>query len=64
VSHMHTSRSGKLSGEWIDKVTYPRLPAKCDEELTCFFEQATFARLGTLNEGGTIYITPVFFMDE
>ncbi|UCC52482.1 MAG: pyridoxamine 5'-phosphate oxidase family protein [Anaerolineaceae bacterium] len=50
-----------MIGEWIDKVTYPQLPAMNDEELVSFFEQTTFARLGTLNEDGTIHIAPIFF---
>ena len=54
-----------MIGEWIDKVTYPQLPAMNDEELVSFFYQTTFARLGTLNEGGTIHIAPIFlkYMD-
>lgn len=31
------------------------------EELVSFFEQAPFARLGTINEDGTIHIAPIFF---
>lgn len=50
-----------MIGEWIDKVTYPQLPAMTDEELLSFFEQTTFARLGTLNEDGTIHMAPIFF---
>ena len=33
-----------------------------DEELVTFFEEALFARLGTINEDGTIHIAPIFFM--
>lgn len=50
-----------MIGDWIDQVTYPQLPAMTDEELLSFFEQTTFARLGTLNEDGTIHIAPIFF---
>jgi len=32
-----------------------------DEELVSFFDQAQFARLGTINEDGTIHIAPIFF---
>ena len=32
-----------------------------EQELASFFEEAQFARLGTLNEDGTIHIAPIFF---
>jgi PPOX class probable F420-dependent enzyme len=50
-----------MIGDWIDKVDYPQLPAMNEEELVSFFDQAQFARLGTVNEDGTIHITPIFF---
>ncbi|HSF83468.1 MAG TPA: pyridoxamine 5'-phosphate oxidase family protein [Anaerolineales bacterium] len=50
-----------MIGDWIDKVEYPQLPSLSDEELTTFLEQAQFARLGTLNEDGSIHIAPIFF---
>jgi hypothetical protein len=50
-----------MIGDWVDKVAYPQLPALCEEDLATLFEQTTFARLGTLNEDGTIHIAPVFF---
>jgi hypothetical protein len=50
-----------MIGDWIDKVEYPQLPAMTDEELATFFGQALIARLGTINEDGTIHIAPVFF---
>ena len=50
-----------MIGDWIDKVEYPQLPAMSDEELVSFLETALFARLGTMNEDGTIHITPIFF---
>lgn len=53
-----------MIGDWIDKVEYPQLPAMTDEELVSFFEQAQFARLGTLNEDGSIHIAPIFFIYE
>ena len=53
-----------MIGDWIDKVEYPQLPALSEEELLSFFEEAQFARLGTLNEDGTIHIAPIFFRYE
>lgn len=50
-----------MIGDWIDKVDYPQLPSMTDQELTSFFRQAQFARLGTINEDGTIHIAPIFF---
>lgn len=51
-----------MIGDWIDKVEYPQLPGMNEEELAAFLEQAQFARLGTLNEDGTIHIAPIFFI--
>jgi putative heme iron utilization protein len=50
-----------MIGDWIDKINYPQLPALTDDELQAFLEQEQFARLATLNEDGTIHITPIFF---
>jgi alanine-alpha-ketoisovalerate/valine-pyruvate aminotransferase len=50
-----------MIGDWIDKVEYPQLPGMTEDELASFFEQALFARLGTINEDGTIHISPIFF---
>jgi hypothetical protein len=50
-----------MIGDWIDQVEYPQLPAMTNDELISFFEQAQFARLGTLNEDGSIHIAPIFF---
>lgn len=50
-----------MIGDWIDKVEYPQLPSLSAEELIAFFEKALFARLGTINEDGTIHIAPIFF---
>lgn len=50
-----------MIGDWIDKVEYPQLPALSEDELVAFLEQAQFARLGTMNEDGTIHIAPIFF---
>jgi PPOX class probable F420-dependent enzyme len=53
-----------MIGEWIDTVDYPQMPAMTGEELESFFEGTTFARLGTINEDGTVHITPIFFRYE
>lgn len=50
-----------MIGDWIDKVEYPQLPSMTEDELLAFFELVQFARLGTINEDGTIHITPIFF---
>ena len=50
-----------MIGDWIDKVKYPQLPALTNEEFIEFLNQAQFARLGTLNEDGTIHMAPIFF---
>jgi len=53
-----------MIGDWIDKVEYPQLPAMTEEELVSFFDKALFARLATINEDGTVHITPIFFKYE
>ena len=53
-----------MVGEWIKKVKYPQAPSMTDEEVVSFFEQAIFARLGTINEDGTVHMAPVFFKYE
>ena len=53
-----------MAGEWIENVEYPQAPSMTDEEAVSFFEQALFARLGTINEDGTVHIAPVFFRYE
>ena len=50
-----------MIGDWIDTVEYPQLPSMSHDELISFFEEALFARLGSINEDGTIHITPIFF---
>ena len=50
-----------MIGDWIDKVEYPQLPAMSEEELVPFFDKAQFARLGTINEDGSIHMAPIFF---
>ena len=53
-----------MVGEWIKKVKYPQAPSMTEEEVASFFEQALFARLGTINEDGTVHMAPVFFKHE
>lgn len=50
-----------MVGEWIDQVEYPQAPSMTIEELQILFDEALFARLGTINDDGTIHIAPVFF---
>ena len=50
-----------MVGEWIEKVEYPQAPTMAEEEVVSLFEEALFARLGTINEDGTIHMAPVFF---
>ena len=50
-----------MVGEWIEKTDYPQAPNMSPAEVEAFFEQALFARLGTLNADGTLHIAPVFF---
>jgi hypothetical protein len=53
-----------MTGEWIDKTEYPQAPSMTADELEAFFDQALFARLGTINADGTVHIAPVFFRHE
>lgn len=50
-----------MVGEWIETVEYPQAPTMTDNEVLSLFEEALFARLGTINEDGTVHIAPVFF---
>jgi len=50
-----------MIGDWIEKVEYPQAPCMTENELAEFFEQAQFARLGTINDDGTVHIAPIFF---
>jgi predicted pyridoxine 5'-phosphate oxidase superfamily flavin-nucleotide-binding protein len=50
-----------MIGDWIDTVEYPQMHAMTNEELASFFEEAQFARLGTINEDGTVHLAPIFF---
>jgi len=44
-----------MIGDWIDKVEYPQMPTMSGGELAAFLDKALFARLGTLNEEGSIH---------
>jgi nitroimidazol reductase NimA-like FMN-containing flavoprotein (pyridoxamine 5'-phosphate oxidase superfamily) len=46
---------------WPETYKYPQKPPLTEEEMASFLEETLFARLGTLNEDGTIHITPVYF---
>jgi len=50
-----------MVGEWVETVDYPQAPRMTGEEIESLMEYVLFARLGTLNDDGTIHITPVFF---
>jgi nitroimidazol reductase NimA-like FMN-containing flavoprotein (pyridoxamine 5'-phosphate oxidase superfamily) len=43
---------------------YPQMPPLTEEEITVFLHQPLIAKLGTLNEDGTIHIVPVVFKYE
>ena len=53
-----------MVGEWIDKTDYPQAPSMSEEEMVSLFEELIYARLGTINEDGSVHIAPVFFMYE
>lgn len=46
---------------WPESYEYPQKPPLTEEEMASFLEEMLFCRLGTLNEDGTIHITPVYF---
>lgn len=50
-----------MVGEWVDTVEYPQAPTMTDQEVARLLEEALFARLATINQDGTIQITPVFY---
>lgn len=50
-----------MVGEWIETVDYPQAPSMDEEDFISLFEEALYARLGTINEDGTIHIAPVYF---
>jgi hypothetical protein len=50
-----------MVGEWIEQVEYPQAPTMSNQELLSLFNEALFARLGTINDDGTVHIAPVFF---
>jgi nitroimidazol reductase NimA-like FMN-containing flavoprotein (pyridoxamine 5'-phosphate oxidase superfamily) len=43
---------------------YPQMPPLAPDELESFLKQPLIARLGTINEDGTIHLTPIFFRYE
>lgn len=43
---------------------YPQMPPLTEQEITTFLSQPLIAKLGTLNEDGTIHIVPVVFKYE
>jgi hypothetical protein len=43
---------------------YPQMPPFTTEEIEAFLNQPRIARLGTLNEDGTIHLTPIYFKYE
>ena len=53
-----------MPGDWIDKTESPQAPSMTDEEISSFLKQVIFARLGTINEDGTVHIAPVYFIYE
>jgi PPOX class probable F420-dependent enzyme len=50
-----------MVGEWIEKTPYPQAPSMDMKEIESLLDTAIFARLGTLNEDGTIHIAPIYF---
>jgi PPOX class probable F420-dependent enzyme len=43
---------------------YPQMPPLTAEELEAFLKQPLVARLGTMNEDGTIHLSPIYFRYE
>jgi PPOX class probable F420-dependent enzyme len=43
---------------------YPQMPALTQEELVAFLNEATVARLGSMNEDGSIHLAAVYFKYE
>jgi nitroimidazol reductase NimA-like FMN-containing flavoprotein (pyridoxamine 5'-phosphate oxidase superfamily) len=41
---------------------YPQMPHLMEDGLLSLYEQTIFARLGTINEDGTVHITPIYFI--
>ena len=40
---------------------YPQMPSFTQDEMEIFLSQHRFARLGTINEDGTIHLAPIYF---
>ena len=53
-----------MPGEWIDNTEYPQAPSMTNAEVEAFFDEALYARLGTINEDGSVHIAPVYFKYE
>ena len=51
-----------MVAEWIDHTNYPQAPAMDETRLMGLFEETEFARLGTINEDGTVHMTPIYFL--
>ncbi|MFM8426333.1 MAG: hypothetical protein ACKOBL_14285, partial [Chloroflexota bacterium] len=55
----------KISGGFVMATNvqnnYPQMPPLTEEEITIFLNQPLIAKLGTLNDDGTIHIVPVIF---
>lgn len=45
-------------------VGYPQMPSLTNEELQRFLGKPLIARLGTMNEDGSIHIAPIYFFYE
>jgi nitroimidazol reductase NimA-like FMN-containing flavoprotein (pyridoxamine 5'-phosphate oxidase superfamily) len=43
---------------------YPQLPPFTQAEIEIFLSKSLIARLGTINEDGTIHLTPIYFKYE
>ena len=53
-----------MAGDWIDRTSYPQAPSMTEKEMVAFFDEVIFARLGTINQDGTVHIAPVYFLYE
>ena len=43
---------------------YPQMPSLTQDEIEIFLSRPLIARLGTINEDGTIHIAPIYFKYE
>ena len=51
-----------MVADWMDQIDYPQAPAMDEATLDAFLKEAVFARLGTMNEDGTIHMTPIYYV--